>query len=88
MRNPLRRIVDRRPAAATAGGDMAWSMRRNAEPISPLPPDDYHVEGETQVEQPTVAARVVHGLQIVLIIVLALLSFAVFWLIGLTLNIL
>jgi hypothetical protein len=67
---------------------MAWSAPRNAGPVSPLPPDDYHVEGETQTEQPTVAARIVHGLQIALIIVLTVLSFAVFWLIGLMLNIL
>jgi hypothetical protein len=53
-----------------------------------VPPDDYHVEGETVTVQPTTATRVVHGLQLALIVILAVLSFAIFWLIGLMLDIL
>jgi hypothetical protein len=65
---------------------MALSLRRKVEPITP-PTDDYQVEGEAAPARATTGAQVVHVLQVLLIVVLALLSFAVFWLIGLLLNI-
>jgi hypothetical protein len=85
MRRRARRRIDGVPAAG-ARGDMALT-RRGVEPISPRS-DDYHIEGEDAGDRPSHAARVVQGFQIVLIVVLAVLSFAVFWLIGLMLNIL
>ncbi|MFZ2007513.1 MAG: hypothetical protein WB697_07815 [Stellaceae bacterium] len=44
--------------------------------------DDYHVEGETIVENPSIGARVVHSLQILLILVVAILSAAIIWTLG------
>ena len=85
MRNPLRRIVERRPPRE-AGFAVAPPLRREIAPGSQLPADDYLVEGATEPETPSAALRVVHGLQVVLVIVLAALSFAVFWLVGTILN--
>lgn len=48
--------------------------------------DDYHVEGDADEGRPTVGLRIVWGLQILLIIVLAILSFAVFFVVGQLLN--
>ncbi|HWD59845.1 MAG TPA: hypothetical protein VG308_16275 [Stellaceae bacterium] len=70
---------DERPTFATA---------RSVNPIGPPGEDDYLVEGDEQIDQPSAAARVVHTLQIVMIFVLAVLSLAVFWLLGTVLNIL
>jgi len=66
---------------------MALTLRRDVEPISP-PTDDYLVEGEEQLERPTAGAQIVRVLQIVLILVLAALSLAVFRVLGLLLGIL
>ena len=52
------------------------------------PADDYLVEGDTAAAGPSAALRIVHGLQIVLIVIMAALSFAIFWLVGLMFNIL
>jgi hypothetical protein len=52
-----------------------------------LADDDYLVEGEEVTDQPSTAQRVVHTLQIVLIIILAILSLAIVWLMGLVFNI-
>jgi hypothetical protein len=62
------------------------ALRRDVDPIAPRK-DDYLVEGEQQLEGPTVGARVIHGLQIITIIVIAALSLAVFWVVGLILHI-
>jgi hypothetical protein len=66
---------------------MALTLRRDDEPIS-APTDDYLVEGEEQPNRPTAGARIAHGLQIALIIALAVLSLAIFWVLGLMFNIL
>lgn len=88
MRNPLRRLGNRDrplPPSPPVGGGMTMAMRRS-DPISQS--DDYLVEGDQPVEQPSVVDRIIHSLQIVLVLVLAVLSLAVFWLLGLLFNIL
>jgi hypothetical protein len=55
---------------------------RQPDPIVPRDDDHYLVEGETIVENPSVGARVVHFLQVLLIIVVAILSAAIVWLLG------
>ena len=82
MRNPLRRLVNRDRPPPISGG-MAMTMRGGA-----APDDHYLVEGEQPVEQSSVVDRVINSLQILLILVLAVLSLAVFWLLGLLFNIL
>ena len=66
-------------------------MRNNRTSTLPVeaggPADDYLVEGDAAVAPPSTAVRIVHGLQIVLIVILAALSFAIFWLVGLMLDI-
>ena len=86
MLNPLRRLTHR-DRATQARFDLAPMMGRDTAPGIGTS-DDYHVEGDAAADQPSTAMRIVHGMQIVLIFVLAVLSFAVFWLIGLMLNIL
>ena len=86
MRNPLRRLANRAPPPRF-GGDMTLSMRRNVDPIGPPRNDDYLVEGDQEIAQPSTAARLVQTLQVLLILVMAVLSFAVFWLLGLLFNI-
>jgi hypothetical protein len=49
--------------------------------------DDYLVVGDVEPDRPGVGARIVHGLQILLILLMAALSFAIFWVVGLLLNI-
>jgi hypothetical protein len=49
--------------------------------------DDYLVVGDVEPDRPGVGARIVHGLRILLILVLAVLSFAIFWVVGLLLNV-
>lgn len=51
------------------------------------PPDDYLVEAETQTTRAPVAVQAARVLQFVLLLVIALLSLAVFWMIGLILGI-
>lgn len=89
MLNPLRRLVnrDRAPMRPRLDPDMAMAMRRNTGPISPRS-DDYLVEGEQVIAPPSVTDRVLNSLQILLILVLAVLSLGVFWLLGLLFNIL
>jgi len=82
MLNPLRRIVDRDRT------DIApLTMRPQAQPIDE-PPDDYLVEGDEEPDRQPTGARVIQGLQVLLIAILAVLSLAVFWLIAMMLNIL
>jgi len=71
---PLRRDVKRGPLPGPAPAGVV--------------DDHYLVEGEELPEQTSVGGRVVHSLQIVMIFVLAVLSLAIFWLLGLVLNIL
>jgi hypothetical protein len=49
--------------------------------------DDYLVIGDVEPDRPSVAVRIVHGLQVLLILLMAVLSFAVFWVVGLMLHI-
>ena len=87
MRNPLRRLVNRAPAPRFGGG-MALSLRGNVDPVGPPRNDDYEVEGEEQIAPaPPSSARLIQTLQVLLILVMALLSFAIFWLLGLLFNI-
>jgi len=51
------------------------------------PPDDYIVESTTEPARPPVSLQIVRVLQAVLIAAIALLSLAVFWMIGLILGI-
>jgi hypothetical protein len=60
---------------------------RLRDPITPVD-DDYLIEGEDIDDQPPFAARVVNTLQIVLIIVAAILSLAIVWLLAVVFNIL
>lgn len=66
---------------------MALTMRPEAERTDPRG-DDYLVEGEGPSDKPAIGLQIVRVLQGLLIIVLALLSIAVFWMIGLMLGIL
>jgi hypothetical protein len=83
MLNRLRRNRDPWPPMASG---TAPALQRGIEPGG-VPADDYMVEGDRTYQPPSVGGRVVHGLQILLIVILAVLSFAVFWLIGLMFNI-
>jgi hypothetical protein len=64
---------------------MAVTLRREADPTG-RPMDDYLVEGERQPAGPSIAARIVYVLQVALIIIMAVLSLAIFWTIGLWLE--
>jgi hypothetical protein len=66
---------------------MALTRRQDAAPMGALT-DDYLVEGEEQLEQPTIGAQAVQGLQIMLIGVMAVLSLGIFCMLGLLFNIL
>ena len=59
--------------------------RRAAEPIGPRD-DDYLVEGSEEPMRPSVAAQIVQLMQVVLIVILAALSFTIFWLLAVMLN--
>ena len=85
MRNPLRRLISR-DRAPPSRADMAVALRRNVDPIGP-PSDDYLVEGEQLSDQPTTAAQIIQVLQVLVIVALAVLSLAVFWLLGVLFNI-
>jgi hypothetical protein len=88
MQSPLRRFINRdRPRRRAANNIAALRMSRDASSINPPVEDDYLVEGEELPDQPSIAARVVRTLQFVLIIVLAALSLAVFWLFATILGI-
>ena len=63
-------------------------MAQNVDPITPPGQDDYLVESDEPSGRRNTAARIVHGLQILLIIVMAVLSLALFWVLGETFNIL
>ena len=61
---------------------------RSARPQAGTLSDDYLVEGEDADDRPSAGARIVHGLQLLLILVIGVLSLAVFWVAGTMLNIL
>ncbi|HTQ33981.1 MAG TPA: hypothetical protein VMI30_07415 [Stellaceae bacterium] len=64
----------------------AEMVMRRGDPISPMS-DDYLVEGTEEPARPSTGAQVAHFLQIVMIFVMAVLSFAIFWLVGIAFNI-
>jgi hypothetical protein len=55
-------------------------------PVAPLS-DDYLIEGDEEPNRPSVLLQIAHFLRILLIVVMAILSLAVFWLIAVMLNI-
>jgi hypothetical protein len=59
---------------------------RGADPMRG-PSDDYLVEGTEEPVRPSATAQVAQFLQVILIAVIAVLSLAVFWLVGTLLNI-
>ena len=61
------------------------AMRGGAEPIGPRD-DDYLIEGSEEPMRPSAAAQVVQLMQVVLIVILAALSFTIFWLLAVMLN--
>ncbi len=65
---------------------MALAARRNDDAIASSR-GDYVIVGDDETDRPTAGSRILHGLQIIMIIVLALLSFAIFWVLGLILNV-
>jgi hypothetical protein len=86
MLNPLRRLADRdriRPDPRMS----AYRAPHDVEPIDEGPPDDYLVENDEEPIRAPAGARIVQGLQVLLILILAVLSLAVFWMVGLVLNI-
>jgi hypothetical protein len=66
----------------------AMTLRRDIDPVIPPPQDDYHVEGHGAILPPSVGIRIIYALQILMILALAALSFAIFWVVGVVLNIL
>ncbi|HTW54752.1 MAG TPA: hypothetical protein VME45_22890 [Stellaceae bacterium] len=57
------------------------------EPTTPMA-DDYHIQGTVIEDQPSTAQNVVHALQVLLIIVVAILALAIVWTLGMVFNIL
>ena len=49
--------------------------------------DDYHVVGRDEPDRIGAGTRILHGLQILVVAVIAVLSFAIFWVVGLLLNV-
>jgi hypothetical protein len=84
MQSPPHPLIDDDNRAQAMRAETA--LRRDGDPIA-LRRDDYLVEGDREPEGPTVGARIIHGLQIITIIVIAALSLAIFWVVGLILHI-
>ncbi len=59
---------------------------RGADPFD-RPSDDYLVEGDELPVRPSAVTQIAQFLQVILIVVLGVLSLAVFWLMGLLLNV-
>ena len=76
----------RRKIAPMARRDFDRAMRQEA-PATAAPGDDYLVEGEEQPYRPSVVSQAAQLLQMVMIGVIAVLSLAIFWLVGTMLNI-
>jgi hypothetical protein len=66
---------------------MALTLRRDPDPITPRS-DDYLIEGEVEPGSPTRGAQIAQFFQFLLILLMAVLSISVFWLLGLLFNIL
>ena len=66
---------------------MAQVTRAQTERHDPLG-DDYLIDGEGGAGRPRPIARIARGLQAILFVVLAILSLALFWVVGLMLGIL
>ena len=62
-------------------------MRGGPDATEPVD-DDYLIEDDETSTRPSAMLQVVRLLQIVLVAILAVLSFAIFWLLGVMLNIL
>ena len=77
-----RRKIQPMPAV----GQTAEMAMRHGDPIGPVS-DDYLVEGTEEPARPSTGAQVAHFFQIVLIFVMAVLSFAIFWIVGVIFNI-
>ena len=56
-------------------------------PLAALPPDDYHVVGRDEPEPVGAGARIVQVLLLLLILLVAVATLAIFWVVGLLLNI-
>lgn len=54
----------------------------------PAMADDYHIEGAVIEDEPSAGQRVVHALQVLLIVVVAILALAIVWTLGVVFNIL
>jgi xanthine/CO dehydrogenase XdhC/CoxF family maturation factor len=65
-----------------SGGEMALTVR----PVDERP-DDYLVLADDTAPRTPISVRFLHGLQILLVVVIAALSLAVFWLIALMFGI-
>jgi hypothetical protein len=76
-----RRSIDPMPRR-----NLDMAIRGGADPMRG-PSDDYLVEGTEEPVRPSVMAQVAQFLQVILIAVIAVLSLAVFWLVGTLLNI-
>jgi hypothetical protein len=51
------------------------------------PSDDYIIETETERPRPPASLQIIRFLQAILIIAIAVLSFAVFWMVGLIIGV-
>jgi hypothetical protein len=69
----------------TVRPDVDPALRRGVDPAGRRA-DDYLVEGEEEFVRPSSGSRIVNALQILLILMLAVLSFAIFWVVGLLFN--
>ena len=63
----------------------AEGPRLSHEPIG-IPADDYLIDGREIDDRPSTAARVVHALELLLIVVMAALVLAIVWVLGVVLN--
>lgn len=73
--------LTRRRRIAPMQQEFARRPLPQAAPLAP-PDDHYHIEGETIEERPSVASQVVRFLQVLLILVVAILSAGIVWMLG------
>jgi hypothetical protein len=59
----------------------------SSDPTTPMA-DDYHVQGTVIDDRPSTAQNVIHALQVLLIVVMAILALAIVWTLGVVFNIL
>jgi len=67
--------------------DTDWTGRRRLQESGP-PSDDYILETEIEAARPPVGLQAIRVLQAVLIVAIAVLSFAVFWIVAMIFGIL